>query len=838
MVRPLTHEQIYNYFTARQMQNYTFRATALPSISSWTQTFLQDFDDVSTAVVDLNEASAHSTNPNRMYARGSYDTIGIGKMVAKSFVPTGNTEGKTSLYVQGDPSVLRMGSGRFPTIGPLNYSTNLETMRLKPGTNVHAAEDGVTKVSEGFEQQYGYFSCLMKTMPTYRSDTMIAWPAFWLYSNRWDLPEHPAIEDDSAELYISSRDNVLRGDGTHHTAWHYHNPPRSIVHPGYISTDYNMAGQLMTMNPNPDFGAASDFEWGNAYHEFGVLYTPEWKINYLDRKEIQRIPMFDEYHQLMHMIVSNQTSAYLMDGNVRLTKSGVTGWEDNKIVWADVDWVKAWQNPDWNNLAIAGTADALTMTSGLPMTGAYENGRIFNGTVNAPNGTTTPTLNVNGLGAKVIKKYSSFLLPPPWNGGLVAVAAGDLQGRCNFKYVASENAFILLNPGRSLEQPKHYVPPALAGSPASIPRREIEGRIMADWNKVSLLVGDDHPGKAITFDPSVAQPRCLPNLELTSVETRKAGDLAGQCRVANTPAVPARAVWNGPAEFRVVRSTGDIYHATDNPSPGKYEGEVSFWSPGIPSKKGANIRRVVIDVKEDIPFDMSFFGANLNLDYNFDAPSSLTLESGKIAAVNDLSSFANHAMQPDPAKQPGYDAAGFNGHGCLVSSVAGDILNVTSLVFGVNLVNLVAYHADGKAGVRVAGVDYKTPVFDYTLPHIIMFYWTPGGVFCKINGSPVEIIQGGTPTSSGWAIVAGSSNGPAGTYACVYGQNEVSASLVNSNVSNSGFNGKIARTSLSKNSISVANADKVIGLYGHTLGMTDLFPSDFPYKTAFPRYYS
>ncbi|QUT04073.1 glycoside hydrolase family 16 protein [Sphingobium phenoxybenzoativorans] len=844
MVRPLTHQQVYDYFINRTARDITHRGELIASMGynagTWVQTFLQDFADVSTAVVDTSEATPHSSNPSRVYARGSYDSIRIGKMATKAFVPTGNTEGKNSLYVQGDASVLRMGAGRFTAVGPLNYSTNLETMRLIPGVNVHACEDGVTTTSEGFEQQYGYFACRMKTMPTYRSDTMIAWPAFWTYSNRWNLRDKPTIEDDSAELYISSRDNVLRGDGTHHTAWHYHNPPSSVLAPGYISTDYNMSGQTMSMNPNPTFGADVNFEWGDAYHEFGLLYTPEWKINYMDGIEIQRIPMIDEYHQKMHMLVSHQTSEYLMaSSNVRLTKNGVTGWEDNVIVWMDVDWLKSWQNPDWDNLAIGGTADALTMTSGLPMTGAYENGRIFSGTVNAPNGTATPTLNVNGLGPKVIKKYSSFLLPPPWNGGFIAVAPGDLVGRCNFKYVASENAFILLNPGRSLAQPTYYQPPLLTGDPIALPRRDIEGRIAAEWNKVGQLVGDDHPGKAITFDPNVVQPRCLPNLNIQTVETRKAGDLAGQCRASNNPPVAPRATWSGPSQFRVNRANGDLYHATDNPAPGTYEGDVSFWSPGIPSKKGANVRHVIIEVKEDIPFDMSFFGANLNLEYDFDKPSSLTLVGGKISAVADQSSFANNASQTDDTKRPGYDAAGLVGKGCLVSTIAGDVLAATSLVYGVNLVNLFGYFPDGTAGIRVNGFDNKTPIFEYTAPHIIMFYWSPLGVKCKINGTSVEIPEGTIPTTSGWAIAVAQADGPAGTYGAIYSQNEAAATLLAAPSGGSTtFNGKVGRLALSKSSISEVNVDKVIGYYAHQRGMTGLLPSGHPYKNNPPRYYS
>lgn len=68
-----------------------------------------------------------------------------------------------------------------------------------------------------------------------------------------------------------------------------------------------------------------------------------------------------------------------------------------------------------------GTADALTLTVS-PVPAAYASFQRFVFKATATNATTTPTINVNTLGAKTIKKKSS--------SGKVAVAVGDIQNGC------------------------------------------------------------------------------------------------------------------------------------------------------------------------------------------------------------------------------------------------------------------------------------------------------------------------------------------------------------------------------------------------------------------------
>jgi hypothetical protein len=90
-----------------------------------------------------------------------------------------------------------------------------------------------------------------------------------------------------------------------------------------------------------------------------------------------------------------------------------------------------------------GTADALTLTPTTALA-AYANNVVYTLTPASSNATTTPTLNISSLGAKVIRKISA--------GADIAVAAGDLvQGQpARLVYSTAANtgggAWILINP--------------------------------------------------------------------------------------------------------------------------------------------------------------------------------------------------------------------------------------------------------------------------------------------------------------------------------------------------------------------------------------------------------
>lgn len=76
------------------------------------------------------------------------------------------------------------------------------------------------------------------------------------------------------------------------------------------------------------------------------------------------------------------------------------------------------QNQTFLYASAGGTADALTLTVS-PTPAAYVTGQRFSFKATATNATTTPTINVNSLGAKTFKKKSA--------SGVSTLAAGDIQ---------------------------------------------------------------------------------------------------------------------------------------------------------------------------------------------------------------------------------------------------------------------------------------------------------------------------------------------------------------------------------------------------------------------------
>lgn len=122
-------------------------------------------------------------------------------------------------------------------------------------------------------------------------------------------------------------------------------------------------------------------------------------------------------------MAENQTPASLNDG-VRAVMAGVKGWA--------------------NQLGAAkttgGSANAQTLTSDsvAAISTAYAAGMIFCVKAGYTNTTTTPTFNVDGVGAKTIKK----------GGAQAALAVGDITagGIYWIAYEASGDCFLLLNP--------------------------------------------------------------------------------------------------------------------------------------------------------------------------------------------------------------------------------------------------------------------------------------------------------------------------------------------------------------------------------------------------------
>lgn len=94
------------------------------------------------------------------------------------------------------------------------------------------------------------------------------------------------------------------------------------------------------------------------------------------------------------------------------------------------------QDGDLNYAVAGGTADAITVTLSPSIT-AYTEGPIYVFRPSADNATTTPTLDISGVGAKTIKRTNA-----------IAVAAADIkQNRpALVTYDATDDSFVLLNP--------------------------------------------------------------------------------------------------------------------------------------------------------------------------------------------------------------------------------------------------------------------------------------------------------------------------------------------------------------------------------------------------------
>ena len=286
----------------------TFRATNITTglgqsnvdLGTWTLTFDNHFTDVANTVVDVNDAPAWTTP--KLYAKGSYDATGAGTYVTKSYDPG---VAPNSLYAQRDATTLGMGAGNFAN-STGNKCANLESGRQKLATNVHDTEDGVTEISEGFYQCYGHFVARMKLPKAIgRPDTCTLWPAFWLLSDKFNIPDEPYLEIDGFEMYLGSNNNTTQYDGAWHSAMHTHDTPRPLLAPGFITRDM-FTSEIMGMNPNAAFGTASNFDWGDAYHDFQITMTPEWCILGYDNLEVIRYPMLDHYHQAFYMLISLQ----------------------------------------------------------------------------------------------------------------------------------------------------------------------------------------------------------------------------------------------------------------------------------------------------------------------------------------------------------------------------------------------------------------------------------------------------------------------------------------------------------------------------------------------------
>lgn len=127
------------------------------------------------------------------------------------------------------------------------------------------------------------------------------------------------------------------------------------------------------------------------------------------------------------------------DSNINYAE-GQTPASLNNSARADMAAVKGFANQISGAKTTGGSANAQTLTSDsvAAISTAYAAGMIFCVKAGYTNSTTTPTFNVDGVGAKTIKK----------GGAQAALAAGDITagGIYWIAYEASGDCFLLLNP--------------------------------------------------------------------------------------------------------------------------------------------------------------------------------------------------------------------------------------------------------------------------------------------------------------------------------------------------------------------------------------------------------
>lgn len=191
----------------------------------------------------------------------------------------GDTSGSTLWYAgaQGGPYGAA-AVGYSPRDDVYLVSNGVLTIRAYAYTNAAGARTGdwysghlqtVNTKGEGFATQEGYFEARMK-FPS----SLGAWPAFWLKPRiKWTDPTATNLELDIVEWYggdwSGAHHTVHLGDGATRKYW----------------SDYE----------NVKDAQGRQVDLSKDWHTYGALLTRDWFIVYLDRVEIGRFPLLDQF---------------------------------------------------------------------------------------------------------------------------------------------------------------------------------------------------------------------------------------------------------------------------------------------------------------------------------------------------------------------------------------------------------------------------------------------------------------------------------------------------------------------------------------------------------------
>ena len=684
----------------------------------------------------------------------------------------------------------------------------------------------------GFEQQYGYFRFNLR-MPRYdhagsigtvvdigdgngaiaqpRSG-LVSWPAPWMVPTaQRRIPSWPYGEIDIAEIYIG------QGDRTYHSAVHLHDPVNNTARPGYSNKDYNWSTipDLRGLSP---WNFAPTWSYNDAFYDYDLLMTPEEAIIGFHGYEICRFPMLEEYHVPWTLILSHQIFSDSSSGN----------WYKDQKLWLECDYIRCWQHPDWTTpdggtRQMAGTANARTITSHMAMAGSYQAGRYFVVKSMANNSGAT-TININGIGAVPLVKYddhySFWGTYPTRTGTLVPLVADDLVADCRhvLKVAAGGTQVILLNPGRSWDEPPEYTSPEYTVPQLSVDPLAVETALAHKGGlSVASQLPSTHAGSDLPVDPSLVGPQMKPREAYQIVTTKAVGAVIGRVTTINTPTRPVRYGIETNDYFDCNPATGDIIVAASPIPEGEYEVVVRAFPNPAHGLLRNNSCTITITATENTAYTpLVGFGSALKWYFDFHTASSVTTVGSKISQIADQSPSGNNASNADDATRPTYDATGFNGFGCAVSPAGNDFLQLAAMPYGVNIAGELGYNATNNPLVKINGVNRLGQAVIPTSPHILFARWVSGGTWeIYFNGTRVaeEVPSATAITTSGWMLVAGQH--AADTLAYFNAQNETTARLLAANSANTGITGKLAIAMGSASPISDADMAKVHGYVAH-----------------------
>lgn len=851
---------LYDAFELDAYKTLAYRGTALAdaipggiNLSNWTQTLTEDCTDIADITVNAGAGPWWAPGISPAQGLGSRAVVGV----------------DSGYFVQEDATTWGLHAKRV--------SSTLKWAGIASATWGGGEGNYAVSGTAGFAQQYGYFEIRAK-LPDPNTNyggaanamNGILWPTYWFYStDQFPLGDMnlgtARVELDAFEMYPPSE--AYSGEkATWRSAVHKHDT-RRFVSPGESSRDTSDASNPFSLNVDFDvsanllpagypgnfttFSTDANFRFFDDYHTYGMLLTPEWMILYLDRIEHTRFRMITEFHKKYVFLISNAI--------YQISATTPTDFDYTYYL----DYVYAWQNPDWHEATGAimdrrhplggGTANAKTFTPTIDP-GSLIDGLLFTARWADAN-TSATTINYGGYGAKPVivgvenpanTPGKAWLEPVTYR----ALVPDDIEADTGyaFKFDTARDSWILLDEGRAQQVPPVWAGNTPPASPTVIDLPALEAGIA---HKMGLGVVNlfpvDHPARTSTIDYTSVPPIMAPNAVFDSVEGATGGDLVGAVVVRNTPTNTAHYVIESNANFRIDPDNGEIYVKEGvTLAVGTYEAEVSAWSvPPVPIWPGSNVCRVTINARTNIDFEpVEYFGTSLAAWWDFTDAATLTLSSGKIAAIADKSNFNRDLAQATSGNQPLYDATAFNGVGCADTRTAGAAkwhLTSSGIIFTINKMNRFDY-AFGQIRCEPDGVLRTSYTFDTARPHIVLMEFAPGGVTAYLNGEQINMEPDASPiTITGWLLAVAQCEDSAAS-GMIYSQNDNAkwALQRDTALGNVQHVGLMAQIMIGTSILTTEDRDKLFGYMAHECwaSASDILPITHPYYSTYPKMYS